>query len=118
MFVLLGFVASIDRSHYQTCEQSSFCRRLRSIDAQGWSLNRRRIATKSNVFRGSIVDSKGGKTHALRISFLLNGAARIRLEPDSKESFIRYDAASGRLSSTRRSLAPCDPFRWRKTKRT
>ncbi|OHS97526.1 Neutral alpha-glucosidase AB [Tritrichomonas foetus] len=94
LFLFLSQAFSADHSKYRTCEQSRFCSRDRFASEQNWNLNPKSIKFSGNNFDAQINDVVYNTVLDLKIRFLACGAARLRIEPNNKESFPRFDASS------------------------
>ena len=93
--IFTAFVACADHSKYRTCQQSKFCTRDRTVPAQNWTVDPSSLSTPSpSLFEATIEDGAYKTQLKLRISFLECGAARIRIEPLTKEPFNRFDVAN------------------------
>jgi alpha 1,3-glucosidase len=92
--VLFGVVLTANRTHYRTCAQSKFCGRNRLVSPQGWKLIPGSDIILRDSYEAVINDTAWDNALSLRVSFLENGAARIRIGPHCPEDFPRFDAAS------------------------
>ena len=93
IFLYIFLSSSADHSKYRTCGESKFCSRDRFVSQQDWKLDKSTIKVKKNNFEAQIKDQLYNANLKLNIHFLTCGAARIRIEPSSKESFPRFDAS-------------------------
>ncbi|KAH0790279.1 glycosyl hydrolase [Histomonas meleagridis] len=88
---LIPLIASADHSKFRTCAQSPFCSRDRYLEKQNWTIIPDSFKEKGNVFEALINDGAYNNKLKLSIYFLECSAFRVRIEPDTKESFPRFD---------------------------
>ncbi|KAH0785818.1 glycosyl hydrolase [Histomonas meleagridis] len=88
---LLRFIASVNRLRFRTCQQSPFCSRNRYLEKQNWYFISDSIKTKNGVFEGIIYDGTYNNKLNLFIYFLSCGSIRVRIDPNDKEKFPRFD---------------------------
>jgi alpha 1,3-glucosidase len=110
LLLLLGLAVSVDKAKYRTCENSKFCTRDRFVGPQNWTLAQAGTSADSTAFEGVIADGAWNSRLKLEISFLLCGAARVRIAPFHPEPFTRFDCAAEPTIVNQNVLTSKDKF--------
>lgn len=82
VIILLDYVQTVDRGNFKTCEQSSFCRRLRKVEPgrSSYELQLDTLKVSDTSVTGDIINADVGVHFNLVLTALTDG--RFRLEMD------------------------------------
>ncbi|CAH2098841.1 unnamed protein product [Euphydryas editha] len=98
LILTISGILGVDRNNFKTCEQSGFCKRLRSFkpEKSQYSLNLDTVIVHGNVLSAEVVtvDTEGEKKtvlwhYALKLSALSDGTFRVELD-EADPLYPRY----------------------------
>jgi len=100
----------VDRNRYKSSSQSRYCSRNRKVEAQKWSIIPNSISVNKDQFSALINDGTFNNNLDIIVSYVECGALRVRIEPNSKESFKRYDCSKEETIINQKKLSSLSPI--------
>nr|ATU82887.1 secreted Glucosidase-like protein [Pristhesancus plagipennis] len=85
LLVVVHDVFSVDRNNFKTCEQSSFCRRCRKMEAgkSAYELDLSTLQTSDNDLKVEMIDTDSNVRFILKISPIVDNIVRLQVEEAS-----------------------------------